>query len=180
MMSPHGTECIIPISMILVVTILLTLFPMTRIRVSSPYSQLRLIIKGTEVADFVIFPPRLVAEDTYRHLEFHRNTMSELMGLIDGIYDSEEQGFCHVGASLHNIMSGHGLDEKVHRQASNENLNLVKVGECSMTFTFESYFMVGVMHWGLHKCKKIQLSYSESSWRSLKVHFDLTVNFRTD
>ena len=41
--------------------------------------------KGTAVADFVIFPPRWsVAEDTFRPPYYHRNCMSEFMGLILG------------------------------------------------------------------------------------------------
>ena len=39
--------------------------------------------EGTAIADFVIFPPRwLVAEGTFRPPWYHRNTMSEFMGLI--------------------------------------------------------------------------------------------------
>ncbi|CAM1511988.1 Fc.00g095010.m01.CDS01 [Cosmosporella sp. VM-42] len=45
---------------------------------------------GVAVADLVIFPPRwLVQEDTFRPPWFHRNTMSEFMGLIDGDYDAK-------------------------------------------------------------------------------------------
>src|SRR4029450_6580059 len=42
-------------------------------------------IPGTANCDFVIFPPRwMVAEDTFRPPWFHRNVMSEFMGLIHG------------------------------------------------------------------------------------------------
>jgi len=45
---------------------------------------------GTANIDFVIFPPRwLVAEDTFRPPWFHRNVMSELMGLVRGVYDAK-------------------------------------------------------------------------------------------
>lgn len=45
---------------------------------------------GTAIADFVIFPPRwLVGEDTFRPPYYHRNTMSEFMGLIAGGYDAK-------------------------------------------------------------------------------------------
>lgn len=38
---------------------------------------------GTAIADFVIFPPRwLVGEDTFRPPYYHRNCMSEFMGMI--------------------------------------------------------------------------------------------------
>lgn len=56
---------------------------------------------GTAVADFVIFPPRwLVQQDTFRPPWYHRNTMSEFMGLISGNYDAKAGGgFQPAGAS---------------------------------------------------------------------------------
>lgn len=43
---------------------------------------------GVALLDFVIFPPRwLVAENTFRPPYYHRNCMSEFMGLIYGIYE---------------------------------------------------------------------------------------------
>src|SRR5438045_5883776 len=56
---------------------------------------------GVANCDFVIFPPRwLVAEDTFRPPWFHRNVMSELMGLVRGVYDGEAEGFSPVGTSV--------------------------------------------------------------------------------
>ena len=44
--------------------------------------------------DVVIFPPRwLVAEHTFRPPWYHRNAMSEFMGLIHGQYDARKAGF---------------------------------------------------------------------------------------
>lgn len=103
---------------------------------------------GTAIADFVIFPPRwLVAEDTFRPPWYHRNTMSEFMGLIQGDYDAKiGGGFQPAGASLHNTMSGHGPDATTHEKASNVELKPQKVGEGSMAFMFESceYYLVPV------------------------------------
>jgi len=94
---------------------------------------------GTAIADFVIFPPRwLVAEDTFRPPWYHRNTMSEFMGLISGDYDAKTGGgFRPAGASLHNIMSAHGPDSNAHQAASNAELKPQKVGSGSMAFMFE-------------------------------------------
>ncbi len=51
-------------------------------------------VPGRANADFVIFPPRwMVAEDTFRPPWFHRNVMSEAMGLITGAYDAKADGF---------------------------------------------------------------------------------------
>ena len=73
---------------------------------------------GTANADFVVFPPRwLVAEDTFRPPWFHRNSMSEFMGLIEGSYDAKAGGFAPGGASLHNAMSSHGPDRASYAAA---------------------------------------------------------------
>ncbi|KAF2093037.1 Homogentisate 1,2-dioxygenase [Rhizodiscina lignyota] len=128
---------------------------------------------GTAIADFVIFPPRwLVAEDTFRPPWYHRNTMSEFMGLIHGQYDAKTGGgFQPAGASLHNVMSAHGPDATTHEKASNADLKPQKVGEGSMAFMFESCLMVGVTEWGLSRCKKVQEDYNAESWEPLKPHF---------
>ncbi len=67
---------------------------------------------GVANLDFVVFPPRwLVMENTFRPPWFHRNVMSEFMGLIYGEYDAKlGGGFVPGGASLHNMMSAHGPD----------------------------------------------------------------------
>lgn len=128
---------------------------------------------GTAIADFVIFPPRwLVTEDTFRPPWYHRNTMSEFMGLIHGDYDAKTGGgFKPAGASLHNIMSAHGPDAGTHVKASNAELKPMKVGEGSMAFMFESCLMVGVTEWGLKQCQKVQENYNAESWEPLVVHF---------
>ncbi|SLM38688.1 homogentisate-dioxygenase [Lasallia pustulata] len=128
---------------------------------------------GTAVADFVVFTPRwLVQEDTFRPPWYHRNTMSEFMGLIHGQYDAKTGGgFQAAGASLHNVMSAHGPDSSTHGKASNAELKPMKVGEGSMAFMFESCLMVGVTEWGLRTCKKVQDDYNAESWEPLKPRF---------
>ncbi|SPN99043.1 probable homogentisate 1,2-dioxygenase [Cephalotrichum gorgonifer] len=132
-------------------------------------------VPGTAVADFVIFPPRwLVAEETFRPPWYHRNTMSEFMGLITGAYDAKrggKGGFVPGGASLHNVMSGHGPDAASFEGAREADLQPVKVGAGSCAFMFESSLMLGVSEWGLRTCKKVQDGYSEESWGGVKVHW---------
>ncbi|KAG6013461.1 hypothetical protein E4U54_006723 [Claviceps lovelessii] len=134
-------------------------------------------VPGTAVADFVIFPPRwLVGEDTFRPPWYHRNTMSEFMGLICGGYDAKRGGaggFVPGGASLHNVMSGHGPDAESHEAARQAALGPVKVGSGSCAFMFESCLMLGVTDWGLSTCKKVQEGYSEESWAGVVTHFEL-------
>ncbi|KAH7375305.1 homogentisate 1,2-dioxygenase [Plectosphaerella cucumerina] len=132
-------------------------------------------VPGTAIADFVIFPPRwLVAEGTFRPPYYHRNTMSEFMGLITGGYDAKKGGkggFVPGGASLHNTMSGHGPDAESSEGARNAELKPAKVGEGSCAFMFETCAMVGVTEWGLRTCQKVQQKYSEESWGGVPVHW---------
>ena len=93
---------------------------------------------GRANADFVIFPPRwMVAEDTFRPPWFHRNVMSEAMGLIQGEYDAKAEGFRPGGLSLHNMMSGHGPDVESWRKASEAELTPARI-EGTMAFMVES------------------------------------------
>ena len=73
---------------------------------------------GLAGVDFVVFAPRwLVGEDTFRPPYFHRNVMSEYMGLIEGAYDAKADGFVPGGGSLHNMMSAHGPDRETFDRA---------------------------------------------------------------
>lgn len=93
---------------------------------------------GVANVDFVIFPPRwLVAEDTFRPPWFHRNIMSEYMGLIRGAYDAKEGGFTPGGSSLHNCMQAHGPDRASYQMAVEAELVPRKL-EGSIAFMFES------------------------------------------
>jgi len=96
---------------------------------------------GTANCDFVIFPPRWqVAEDTFRPPWFHRNTMSELMGLVHGAYDAKAEGFLPGGVSLHNQMSAHGPDRHTHEKASQAALAPHKI-EDTLAFMWESRYV---------------------------------------
>jgi len=94
---------------------------------------------GTANVDFVIFPPRwMVAEHTFRPPYFHRNCMSEYMGLIYGVYDAKTSGgFVPGGGSLHNFYSAHGPDSDTFEKASSTELKPHKL-ENTLAFMFES------------------------------------------
>ncbi len=97
---------------------------------------------GTANVDFVIFPPRwMVAEHTFRPPWFHRNVMSEFMGLIHGVYDAKADGFAQGGASLHNCMSGHGPDRATYEAAIAAELRPHKI-DGTMAFMFESRWLI--------------------------------------
>jgi homogentisate 1,2-dioxygenase len=96
---------------------------------------------GVANCDFVIFPPRWsVAEDTFRPPWFHRNVMSELMGLVHGVYDAKAEGFLPGGISIHNCMSAHGPDVATHERASKAALEPQKI-EDTLAFMWESRYV---------------------------------------
>ena len=97
---------------------------------------------GVANVDFVIFPPRwMVAEDTFRPPWYHRNVMSEFMGLIRGVYDAKPDGFVPGGASLHNCMTPHGPDAAAFQAASRAELTPQKQ-EDTLAFMFESRYII--------------------------------------
>ena len=104
---------------------------------------------GTANIDFVIFPPRwMVAEATFRPPWFHRNVMSEFMGLIEGAYDAKEGGFAPGGASLHNQMNGHGPDRASYDKAVAAALGPHKI-ENTMAFMFETRHVIRPTRWAV-------------------------------
>lgn len=96
---------------------------------------------GIANIDFVIFPPRwMVAEHTFRPPYYHRNIMSEWMGLIKGQYDAKPSGFVPGGASLHNCMSPHGPDAVALSQALKQACKPERYQD-TLAFMFESLYV---------------------------------------
>ncbi|MFW7377721.1 MAG: homogentisate 1,2-dioxygenase [Oligoflexus sp.] len=126
---------------------------------------------GTANVDFVIFPPRwMVAEDTFRPPYFHRNMMSEYMGLIHGVYDAKPAGgFEPGGGSLHSCMSPHGPEAAAFEQASQADLK-PEYQDATLAFMFESSYLykptrfameAGLLQDNYHRC-----------WEGIKPTFD--------
>ncbi|TPX56958.1 homogentisate 1,2-dioxygenase [Powellomyces hirtus] len=132
---------------------------------------------GVAIADFVIFPPRwMVAENTFRPPYYHRNCMSEFMGLISGSYDAKAEGFLPGGASLHSTMSAHGPDRATFEKASTENPQVpVKLAPDGLAFMFETSHMLALTKWALKKefpgGKMLQKDYYQC-WQGLRKYFD--------
>jgi homogentisate 1,2-dioxygenase len=125
--------------------------------------------QGVANCDFVIFPDRwLVAEDTFRPPWYHRNVMSEYMGLVYGQYDAKEEGFVPGGGSLHNQMSAHGPDLDAFEKASNADLKPQKLSG-TLAFMFESRYIIRPTKFAMD-CAELQHEYSEV-WRGLKKNF---------
>ncbi|WP_395319076.1 homogentisate 1,2-dioxygenase [Variovorax sp. UC74_104] len=124
---------------------------------------------GTANCDFVIFPPRwMVMENTFRPPWFHRNLMSEFMGLVLGEYDAKPGGFKPGGASLHNCMVPHGPDEEAFDKATNADLKPHKLDN-TLAFMFESRYRFIPTNFAL-KSPALDTDYADC-WAGLKDQF---------
>lgn len=125
---------------------------------------------GSANVDFVIFPPRwMVAEDTFRPPYYHRNVMSEYMGLIHGVYDAKpDGGFEPGGGSLHSCMSPHGPEASAFKSATEEDLRPVYQGN-TLAFMFESSYLYKTTAYAMEG-GTLQDNYHEC-WRGLEPTF---------
>ena len=125
--------------------------------------------EGLSNVDFVIFPPRwVVTENTFRPPYYHRNIMSEFMGLICGLYDAKREGFLPGGSTLHNSFAAHGPDAEVFQKASHSELKPEKY-EGTLAFMFESSLPFSVTEYA-HNGPLKQDNYNHC-WQDLKSHF---------
>ncbi|AOT58149.1 homogentisate 1,2-dioxygenase [Streptomyces rubrolavendulae] len=124
---------------------------------------------GLAGVDFVVFAPRwLVGEDTFRPPYFHRNVMSEYMGLIEGAYDAKAEGFVPGGGSLHNMMSAHGPDRETFDRASAAELEPQKIDD-GLAFMFETRWPLAATGQAVD-ADHLQRGYDEV-WQGLERHF---------
>ena len=124
---------------------------------------------GTANVDFVVFAPRwLVGEHTFRPPWFHRNVMSEFMGLLYGQHDSKASGFLPGGASLHNSWAAHGPDAVTFDRASTADLAPQKL-DGSIAIMFETRYLFIPTRYALES-PALQQDYLDS-WRGLRKHF---------
>ncbi len=127
-------------------------------------------ITGVANLDFVIFPPRwAVSEHTFRPPYYHRNVMSEFMGLIRGVYDAKQTGFLPGGSSLHNCMSPHGPDAATYEKAVSADLAPQHTDD-SLAFMFESSLVFQPTPWSMETNLR-QKNYLDC-WQGLKKHFN--------
>jgi homogentisate 1,2-dioxygenase len=126
---------------------------------------------GVANIDFVIFPSRwMVANDTFRPPYFHRNIMSEYMGIVKGKYDAKQTGFLPGGGSLHNCMTAHGPDAEAYQNAVNTSLK-PEFYEDTLAFMFECR-QVWRLTESAYESPHRQKNYL-SCWSSLKSNFKL-------
>ena len=126
-------------------------------------------IPGQANVDFCAFGPRwLVGEHTFRPPHFHRNVMTEFMGLIYGAHDSKAEGFVPGGASLHNMFAAHGPDLTTHTLGTEAELSPQKFDN-SIAFMFETRLPLTVTEQAMSAGHR-QQDY-DSAWGGLTPHF---------
>ena len=124
---------------------------------------------GIANCDFVIFPPRWqVADHTFRPPWFHRNVMSELMGLVHGEYESKAEGFLPGGMSIHNCLQGHGPDLPTFEKASAAELKPHRL-QNSLAFMWESRYIFRPTKFAL-TAPQLQRAY-EAVWDGFRKRF---------
>jgi homogentisate 1,2-dioxygenase len=124
---------------------------------------------GMANVDFVIFPPRwMVAEHTFRPPWFHRNLMSEFMGLVRGVYDAKQAGFAPGGMSLHNSMSAHGPDAAIFDQATRASLAPHFIAD-TLAFMFETRYVLRPTKFAI-ECDALQPDY-DACWQGFRKSF---------
>ncbi len=124
---------------------------------------------GTANVDFVIFPERWnVAENTFRPPWYHRNIMSEFMGLVYGVYDAKPQGFRagrHLAAQLHAAARPRRRGVRARQQREAEPVKLTG----TMAFMFETRFPQRVTRYAAES-PVLDRDY-QNCWADLKKHF---------
>jgi len=120
--------------------------------------------------DFVIFPPRwMVAEHSFRPPWYHRNVMSEFMGLVLGQYDAKPEGFKPGGASLHNAFVPHGPDAEAFAKASAAALTPHKLDH-TLAFMFETRYRLLPTAFAMQAGGALETTYADC-WNGLADNF---------
>ena len=125
---------------------------------------------GMANVDFVLFSDRwLVGEHTFRPPYYHRNIMSEFMGILYGVYDAKEEGFAPGGMSLHNMYFPHGPDHDAWIKATTSDLRPERLSD-TMSFMFETRYPLIPTGYA-SSIPALQDDYP-SVWHSLERHFE--------
>jgi len=125
---------------------------------------------GLANVDFVIFPPRwLAAEGTFRPPWFHRNCMSEFMGLLQGSYDAKPDSFLPGACSVHNRFVPHGPDAAAVQKGTELDTSQPQRYSGTLAFMWETRLAWHPSEWALANLNDADYS---SSWGNVQSRFD--------
>lgn len=127
-------------------------------------------VAGVALADFAIFKERWdVADKTFRPPYFHRNTASEVLGLVFGDYGGRSDGFERGGLSYETGFCPHGVSGEVFTAATEGELGPQKIQKGSLMVMFESSMMFTVTDYAMNTDKRHD--HEPSMWDSLDAKF---------
>ncbi|CAK9080981.1 2-dioxygenase (HGDO) (Homogentisate oxygenase) (Homogentisic acid oxidase) (Homogentisicase) [Durusdinium trenchii] len=125
---------------------------------------------GLANVDFVIFPPRwLPAEGTFRPPWFHRNCMSEFMGLITGSYDAKPDSFLPGASSIHNRYVPHGPDAAAVEKGTDLDTSKPERYSGTLAFMWETRL---VLHPSEYALATLHDEDYPAAWRGVQKRFD--------
>mmetsp|Transcript_105141 Transcript_105141/g.307292 ORF Transcript_105141/g.307292 Transcript_105141/m.307292 type:complete len:466 (-) Transcript_105141:179-1576(-) len=127
---------------------------------------------GLANVDFVIFAPRWnAAEGTFRPPWFHRNCMSEFMGLVHGSYDAKPDSFLPGASSVHNRFVPHGPDGPAVQKGTELDTSQPERYSDTLAFMWETRL---VWHPTEHALATLDDAAYPSCWSSVERRFDAT------
>lgn len=125
---------------------------------------------GLANLDFVIFAPRWnAAEGTFRPPWFHRNCMSEFMGLIHGTYDAKPDSFLPGASSIHNRFTPHGPDGTAVMRGTESDTSMPEKYKGTLAFMWETRL---AWHPSVHALEQLHDDDYPSCWNSVEKRFD--------
>ncbi|KAJ3556139.1 hypothetical protein NM688_g2191 [Phlebia brevispora] len=125
---------------------------------------------GAALADFAIFKGRWdVATGTFRPPYFHRNTASEVLGLVMGEYGGRSEDFKPGGLSYETGFCPHGVDANVHKAASEMDLVPMRVNEGCLMIMFETSMMLTITDYAMNAPTRAE--HVPGMWNALAPNF---------
>ncbi|KAF5327629.1 hypothetical protein D9619_004632 [Psilocybe cf. subviscida] len=126
---------------------------------------------GVPLADFLIFSPRWdVASNTFRPPYYHRNSSTEFMGLLYGIYGGRSDSFQPGGASFETGFCPHGVSYETFKEATETELKPMRISEGTIAFMFESSMMFTITDFAINRSGKLHV-HEPKMWDNLKGQF---------
>ncbi|KAF9460311.1 homogentisate 1,2-dioxygenase [Collybia nuda] len=123
------------------------------------------------LADFLIFSPRWdVASGTFRPPYYHRNSSSEFMGLIYGVYGGRSDAFQPGGASYEAGFCPHGVSYEEFKKATDADLAPRRVHEGTISFMLETSMMLTMTDYAMKRSGKLH-EHEPKMWDNLKGQF---------
>jgi len=126
---------------------------------------------GVPLGDFLIFSPRWdIATNTFRPPYYHRNSSTEFMGLLYGVYGGRSDSFQPGGASYETGFCPHGVSYDVFKEATEADLQPMRTHEGTIAFMFESSVMFTMTDFAMKRSGKLHM-HEPKMWDDLKGQF---------